>query len=334
MQPTFICKYQPKTLDDFSPDNKIAPLLKHYIEISDVVPMHILLNGCAASGKTTLLNAVISDYFKGIPSYEKNTLYINSLQEQGINYYRTDVNTFCQTCSNIKNKLKIVVIDNIDFINSQSQQVFRKYIDKYGHSVIFIASCNNIQNVIESLQSRLLVINIQPISNVTMINAMNIILSNENIIMDDLAKEYVINISNRNIKTMINYINKFWLIQPEIITLEIAMKLCTSVCISVLNKYTQLLIDDKLNEAVATIYEIYDQGYSVIDILNSYFSFISGPLSISMGNICNISPYKYDIVQYICKYITVFYDIHEYEIELALFTNNIHSIIHKNIKII
>ena len=35
---------------------------------------------------------------------------------------------------------------------------------------------------------------------------------------------------------------------------------------------------------------------------------------------------KYSIFKYICKYITIFYDIHEDEIELALFTNNLISI--------
>ena len=32
---------------------------------------------------------------------------------------------------------------------------------------------------------------------------------------------------------------------------------------------------------------------------------------------------KYKVVALICKYITIFHDIHEDEIELALFTNNI-----------
>ena len=32
---------------------------------------------------------------------------------------------------------------------------------------------------------------------------------------------------------------------------------------------------------------------------------------------------KYNIIPHICKYIVVFNEIHEHEIELALFTNNI-----------
>ena len=32
---------------------------------------------------------------------------------------------------------------------------------------------------------------------------------------------------------------------------------------------------------------------------------------------------KYEIIKLLCKYITIFHNIHEDEIELALFTNNI-----------
>ncbi len=71
-----------------------------------------------------------------------------------------------------------------------------------------------------------------------------------------------------------------------------------------------------LREAVNLIYSIYDNGYSVIDILDNYFTFIK------ITNIFNENE-KYEIISYICKYITIFYNIHEDEIELSLITNNL-----------
>ena len=58
---------------------------------------------------------------------------------------------------------KIVVLDDIDIINEQSQQVFRNCIDKFSHNVHFISSCSNTQKVIESLQSRFIIIKIKPL---------------------------------------------------------------------------------------------------------------------------------------------------------------------------
>jgi len=102
----FINKYQPLYFKDFGDDNEIIKILDTLIKIDD---LNILLIGDMTSGKTSILNALIREYYNGLcaKDYEDNIMYINSLKEQGINYYRTDVKTFCQTCSNIKGKKKV-----------------------------------------------------------------------------------------------------------------------------------------------------------------------------------------------------------------------------------
>ena len=94
---------------------------------------------------------------------KQNIMLINNLKEQGIQYYRTEVKTFCQTPSCVSGKKKFIVIDDIDLINEQSQQVFRNCIDKYNHNVHFLCSCTNTQKVIDSIQSRCAIIKIKPI---------------------------------------------------------------------------------------------------------------------------------------------------------------------------
>jgi len=204
----FIQKYQPVCFNDFGIDNEIVQMLNSLISIDN---LNILLIGNIASGKTSLLNTLIKEYYSNYTykEYEENILYINSLKEQGINYYRNDVKTFCQTCSNIKNKKKIVVLDDIDVINEHSQQVFRNFIDKYSHNVHFVSSCTNIQKVIESLQSRLTIIKIKPLKRENLINVINNIKQIENIDIDEDAQEFIINISNYTVKTLINYMEKF-----------------------------------------------------------------------------------------------------------------------------
>ena len=59
-----------------------------------------------------------------------------------------------------------------------------------------------------------------------------------------------------------------------------------------------------------------NRGFSVMDILDSYFIYIKHNESIKE----NI---KYEIIKLICKYITIFHNVHEDEIELSLFTNDI-----------
>jgi len=279
--------------------------------------LNILFIGDMASGKTSLLNAIIKEYYTGSNQkhYEENVLYINSLKEQGINYYRSDVKTFCQTCSSIKNKKKIVVLDDIDIINEQSQQVFRNCIDKFSHNVHFISSCSNTQKVIESLQSRFIIIRINPLKRENLHKILLKIKASENIEIDDDAEEFVLDISNSAAKILLNYMEKFKLLNQKI-TFELAVQLCTNISFLTFEEYNTLLKNNKLDEAIKLIYQIYDKGYSVMDILDSYFLFIKNTKNITEDQ-------KYNIIPFICKYITIFHNIHEDEIELALFTNNL-----------
>jgi DNA polymerase III delta prime subunit len=314
----FVHKYQPLYFNDFGIDNEVIQMLKTLILIDN---LNILLIGDIASGKTSILNALIREYYNGYTSkeYEENVLYINSLKEQGINYYRTDVKTFCQTCSNVKNKKKIVVLDDIDLINEQSQQVFRNCIDKYSHNVHFISSCSNIQKVIESLQSRFTIIKIKPLKRENFVNLINHIKNVEHIEIDEDAQDFIINISNNTVKIIINYLEKFKLLNEKI-TLGLAVQLCSNISFLKFEEFTHLVLEQKLKESIQLIYEIYDKGYSVMDILDNYFIFVK-----STGILTEEQKYK--IIPYICKYISVFHNIHEDEIELSLFTNNITNIL-------
>ena len=310
----FIYKFQPLYFKDFEIDDEIIAILNTLISMNN---LNILFIGDIGSGKTALLNALIREYYSKYTSkeYEDNILHINSLKEQGINYYRNDVKTFCQTCSSIKNKKKIVILDDLDLINEQSQQVFRNCIDKYSHNVHFISSCTNIQKVIESLQSRFTIIKIKPLQRENLYKIMNKIKDSEKIVINADAEEFILNLCNNTAKILINYMEKFKLLN-QTITLELANRVCTNISFVTFEQYNKYLKDKKLSDAVKLLYDIYDKGYSVMDILDNYFLFIKVTNNLSEDE-------KYKIIPFICKYITIFHNIHEDEIELALFTNNL-----------
>jgi DNA polymerase III delta prime subunit len=309
-QPLFLNKYQPLYFKDFETDSDLFSMLNTLINMDN---LNILFIGDVGAGKTTFLNAVIKEYYNDVSSKD-NILHINSLKEQGINYYRNEVKTFCQTCSSVKNRKKFVVLDDIDIINEQSQQVFRNCIDKYSHNVHFISSCSNPQKVIESLQSRFIIIKIKPLLKNQLSKIMHKIIVNERIIIDEEAKQFILNVCNNNAKILINYMEKFKLLN-EPVDIHTAINICTNISYLLFEEYTLCIKNCELKPAIKILYDLYDKGYSVIDILDNYFLFIK------ITN-CITETEKYDIIPLICKYITVFNNIHEDEIELALFSNN------------
>ena len=316
-QPLFLNKYQPLYFKDFEADAVLFDMLNTLINMEN---LNILFIGDVGSGKTTFLNAVIKEYYGNI-SPQDNILHINSLKEQGINYYRNEVKTFCQTCSSVKNKKKIIVLDDIDIINEQSQQVFRNCIDKYSHNVHFVSSCSNPQKVIESLQSRFIIIKIKPLLKTQLSKIMQKIIVNEHIIIDEESKQFILNVCNNNAKILINYMEKFKLLN-EPVNIQTAINICTNISYILFEEYTLCIKNGQLKSAIKILYDLYDKGYSVIDILDNYFLFIK-------ITTCICETEKYDIIPLICKYITVFNNIHEDEIELALFSNNMYNLFFK-----
>jgi DNA polymerase III delta prime subunit len=314
MKTLFVNKYQPVYFKDFGENNETIRIIQTLLFMDN---LNILLVGDMTSGKTSILNAIIREYYHEYDEkeYQENVLFINNLKEQGIQYYRTEVKTFCQTSTHIKGKKKIIILDDIDLINEQSQQVFRNCIDKYSNNVAFLASCSNKQKVIETLQSRLINIKINPLKQTTLEELFNKIAEKEGILIEEDAKQFVLNVSNNMMKVLIHYMEKFKLYHQPI-TLEVAMSLCTDIHFSVLEMYTEQILQNDLQNAIRTIYTVYEKGYSVMDILDNYFAFVKNTDLLNETQ-------KYQIIPYLCKYISIFHNLHEDEIELALFTNNL-----------
>ncbi len=318
--PTFISKYKPYFIRDFFLNEEHHLILNTLFTLDDI---HLLIVGNPCCGKTSLLNAIIRDYY-GLDKHsqfpEHNIMFINNLKEQGIHFFRNEMKTFCQSYSNIYGKKKLIIIDDIDTINEQSQQVFRNYIDKYSNHVHFISVCTNIQKVNESLQSRLHIIKMNNIEQIHLEKTADRIIREESLSVSPDAVQFLINISNNSIRTLINHFEKIFVMNREgdHFDLDKVRTLCSNISYTQFENYIGLLRDEtRVFKAIKVLYEIYDYGYSVIDIFDYFFQFIKYTDLLDES-------VKYKIIKSLCKYITIFHKVHEDPIELAYFTVEIH----------
>ena len=87
----FLKKYQPRLFKDFEKDKEIIDILKILMGMEE---LNILLIGEHGAGKTSLLDAIMREYYNTDKIPTDNVLYINNLKDQGIQYYRCEVKIF------------------------------------------------------------------------------------------------------------------------------------------------------------------------------------------------------------------------------------------------
>lgn len=319
MNNLLINKYRPKTIDDFpNLDKTYIDLINILIKNSNI---NILITGKICTGKTSIINIILNKYYEKVIDINNNDniMCINSLKEQGISYYRSELKTFCQTKCCIHNKKKCVLLDDFHLLNEQSQQIFRNYIDKYNKNVNFIATTSNIQNIINNIQSRLYIIELKKIDINHIYSLSNKIIENEKINIDKNTLDKIVSLSNLSPIKIINFFQKIILINKPI-NIDNIYLICCNISEDQLILYTNLCKQKYLNEAINILGEMYENGYSVIDILDAYYNFLQ------ITDILDDKS-KYNIIKIICKYIIKFNYLHEDKIELTFLTNNIISIL-------
>ena len=309
MTTTLLNKYKPVLFKDFIIDPKIIILLKSFINLNY---LNLILIGPDCCGKSTLLKSIIYEYYGTHDIVEGNVLVINNLSEQGISFYRNEVKTFCQIPSQIIGKKKFIVVDDIEQISEQSQQVFRNCIDKYSHNVNFITTGKNIQKIVESLQSRLNIVKLPPIPIDNMKIHLKKIITQENVQVANDVIDFIIRVSNNSLRLQINYIEKFKLLDIPI-TIDLAKKLCCNISYTIFENYTNAVFDKDTINAIKIINTIYDNGYSVMDILDNYFEYIKITDKIDEKT-------KYVFIKLIATCINRFHAQNEHCVELALLT--------------
>ncbi len=315
----YLFKYRPKTLNDFQFTTEIQSILSLFIDNNSLL---LLLIGDSGTGKTSLVECILSTYYMNCSNEHKNNniLIINNLSDQGIVYFRQDVYTFCMTNSTIPNKKKTIVLDDIDKLNEQNQQIFHTCINKFSNKVNFILATSSIQKTDQHILNKVFKLKLIKFDYYRLKHIMEHIIKKEHIIIDNEVKDYIIHLCNFSVRMLINYLEKFKLMNTTI-TMDICKSLITNISFNTFSSFTTLCIQDKnINEAIKLLYLLYNNGYSVSDILDNYFLYIKHESNME-------EELKFKIISLICKFIIIVNELHEDEIELAFFANRLSMIV-------
>ena len=144
-------KYRPTTLEHYVGNENIKEVIQKYPNQNDI--QNFIFYGGAGTGKTTLAKLIVKNL-------DCDFLYLNASDENGIDTIRDKVKGFASTAS--FKGIKVVILDEADFITIQGQAALRNVIETFSRSTRFILTCNYIERIIDPIQSRCQVLKIIP----------------------------------------------------------------------------------------------------------------------------------------------------------------------------
>lgn len=147
----FVEKYRPRYLDDFVGDSTVRTKIQEYLNTGKL--QNLLLFGPAGTGKTSLAKLIVDQL-------GADHLYINASDERGIDTIRDKIIPFASSIG--FNGLKIVILDESDYLTAQAQATLRNVMESFSASCRFILTCNYLDRIISPLQSRCMAFGITP----------------------------------------------------------------------------------------------------------------------------------------------------------------------------
>ena len=176
-------KYRPITLEEYVGNETIKNKIADYLKQGSI--QNLLFHGVAGTGKTTLAKLIAKNL-------NCDLLYINASDERGIDTIRDKIIPFASSMS--FNDVKIVILDEADYITPQAQATLRNTIESCSKTTRFILTCNYLERIISPLQSRCQTFEIIPPSKTEVIEHVS----------DITAKEAMLEVSVNDIQKVVS----------------------------------------------------------------------------------------------------------------------------------
>lgn len=202
--------FNPKKIEDIIGNYNIRKILLDYLDNGNL-PNFIFIgpNGC---GKSLTAQILIKTYLGEY--YKYYNLEINGSVDRGKNVIseNTKINQY-NIINFIKkryiipeNILKFVTIYDFDCMRDEAQMALRRIIELYSNKIRFIFICKNLNNIVEAIQSRALILKFCPINSQDIKTELIELTNNK---LDNEIYDTIILLSNGDIRQAYNYIKLF-----------------------------------------------------------------------------------------------------------------------------
>lgn len=199
-------KYRPKTIDNIVGDFRNK--LKQYIKAPESIPNFLFYSKTPGTGKTSAALAIINEL-------KCDSLLLNASDDRTLETVRTKIKDFALTQSS-NNKKKCCFLDEFDGNLKATQEAMRNFMETYSSNVFFILTCNNIEKVIEPIQSRCVTIKFSFPDKKEIYTRLEAIAKNETLNYTEAGLNKLIGLNYPNIRNCINIMQDIYIENKEL----------------------------------------------------------------------------------------------------------------------
>lgn len=272
----FIEKYKPRSIDDLIVDQIIKTKINSIISSKEIPNM--ILTGKHGIGKTSTVHRIIKTIY-----HKKNIqdaiIELNSSDERGIKVIQEKILFFCKTKVHYVEgyaQHKLVILDEADSIAEKSQKSLKSIMEMFPDTK-FVFICNTSTDIIESIQSRCVIIRFSKPPLDRVLEKLELICNNENIKYEKNALKLLFDYSDRDIRQTFNMLEKIYYSSDDdekSITMDNINELCDIPPQLIMKDILECIIKRDIRGIFNNLETLKNDGYYSQDILLHFIQYL------------------------------------------------------------
>ncbi|KAI9207982.1 P-loop containing nucleoside triphosphate hydrolase protein [Polychytrium aggregatum] len=263
-------KYRPSLLKDIVGNQETVSRLEIIAKDGNVP--NIIISGPPGIGKTTSILCLAHELLG--PSYKEAVLELNASDDRGIDVVRNRIKMFAQKKVTLPpGRHKIIILDEADSMTAGAQQALRRTMEIYSNTTRFALACNQSSKIIEPIQSRCAMLRYTRLTEKELLKRLMEICQFENVNYSPDGLEAIIFTSEGDMRQAINNLQSthsgFGFVSADNV-----FKVCDQPHPVVVQDLIRGCITADLQKALERIEELWNQGYSGLDIISTLFKVV------------------------------------------------------------
>jgi replication factor C subunit 2/4 len=268
-------KYRPKNSKEILLEDFIKQKIDNILETKSIPNM--IITGEPGTGKTSTILFLAKEIFKD--KYEENVLELNASDDRGLSIINNTIYPFCKkkTIQNNSKQnypsYKLIVLDEADSITPKAQNLLSNIISEFRKNTRIIFICNDCTQIIESIQSKCMIIKYPKISSDNLYMKIESICINEKIPYDKNGINTLLFVSDQDIRQAINNLECIYYSFGELNSDSI-YNLIDKPKPYYITQIITSCYDNNYNNTIQTVKNLYNKGYTPNDILLTFMKYL------------------------------------------------------------